>query len=112
MPYPLRIDNPALSHAELAKIGDRYGYDPVVRRLLIEIRALHNIVSRVHQLAQAAGPGHRADGFGIALAALHEQLKAETWLQEDIAKNEAYRAKLAGKEEGPYDRRTARRKGW
>lgn len=36
MPYPLRIEYPALSHAQLAIICDRYGDDLVARRLPIE----------------------------------------------------------------------------
>ena len=37
MPYPLRLEYPALTKAQLAIIDDRYGHDPVVRRLLKEV---------------------------------------------------------------------------
>jgi hypothetical protein len=109
MPYPLRIEYPALSRAQLRLLGERYGTDPVVRRLLMEIRALQNIVLRAHQVAEAAGPGGRSDAFGIAVAALHRQLEAETWFQEDLAEKEAYRARLAGGDVSPYQQRTGRR---
>ncbi|CAJ0726030.1 hypothetical protein DEE44_11370 [Ralstonia pickettii] len=95
MPYPLRIEYPALSHAQLAIIGDRYGNDPVVRRLLMEVLALQHIALRAHQVAEAAGPGSRTDAFGIAVAALHRELEAETWFQEDLAEREAYRARVS-----------------
>lgn len=111
MPYPLRIEYPALSRAQLHLIGDRYGNDPVVRRLLMEIRALQNIVLRAHQVAEAAGPGHRADAFGIAVAALHRQLEAETWFQEDLAERAAYRARVAAGDEPPNPKGASRREG-
>lgn len=109
MPYPLRIEYPALSRAQLHIIGDRYGNDPVVRRLLMEVRALQNIVLRAHQVAEAAGPGGRTDAFGIAVAALHRELEAETWFKEDLAVKEAYRARLAASDESPYEQKARRR---
>lgn len=109
MPYPLRIEYPALSRAQLRLIGDRYGNDPVVRRLLMEVRALQNIVLRAHQVAESAGPGGVTDAFGIAVAALHRQLEAETWFQEDLAEKEAYRARLAASDASPYEQRAGRR---
>jgi len=107
MPYPLRIEYPALSTEQLKTIGDRYGHDPVVRRLVMEVQALRNLVLRAHQVAEAAGPGGRTDAFGIAVEALHRELAAETWFQEDLAEREAYRASLA-KEPTPQDRRAMR----
>jgi hypothetical protein len=98
MPYPLRIQYPALSHTQLRQIGEQCGSDPVVHRLLCEIRALQNIARRAYQVAQAAGPGGRSDAFSIAVAALHRELEAETWFKEDLAEREAYRARLT---EGP-----------
>ena len=108
MPYPLRIEYPALTTEQLTTIGDRYGHDPVVRRLVMEVQALRNLVFRVHQVAEAAGPGGRTDAFGIAVEALHRELAAETWFQEDLAQREAHRASLA-KEPTPQDRRAMRR---
>ncbi|MCO5411226.1 hypothetical protein [Ralstonia mojiangensis] len=107
MPYPLRIEYPALSTEQLTAIGDRYGHDPVVRRLVMEVQALRNLVFRVHQVAEAAGPGGRTDAFGIAVAALHEELAAETWFHEEVARKEAYRASLSA-EPAPHDRRAMR----
>lgn len=109
MPYPLRIEYPALSRAQLRIIGDRYGNDPVVRRLLMEVRALQNIVRRAHQVAEAAGPGGTGDAFGIAVAALHRELEVETWFQEDLAERAAYRARLAASDQSPYETRPTRR---
>ncbi|MGN6260557.1 MAG: hypothetical protein ACTHNO_07480 [Ralstonia sp.] len=108
MPYPLRIEYPALTNAQLKTIGDRYGHDPVVRRLVMEVQALRNLVFRAHQVAEAAGPGGRTDAFGIAVEALHRELEAETWFHEDLAEREAYRAALP-KEPTPQDRRAMRR---
>ena len=107
MPYPLRIEYPALSTEQLKAIGDRYGHDPVVRRLVMEVQALRNLVYRVHQVAQAAGPGGRTDGFGIAVEALHRELAAETWFHEDIARDEALRASRP-LEPSPHERRAMR----
>lgn len=109
MPYPLRIEYPALSRAQLRIIGDRYGNDPVVRRLLMEVRALQNIVLRAHQVAEAAGPGGRCDAFGIAVAALHRELEVETWFHEDLAEKEAYRARIAAGDVSPYQQKALRR---
>ncbi|MCO5398420.1 hypothetical protein [Ralstonia soli] len=111
MPSPLRLEYPALSRAQLRIIGDRHGSDPVVRRLLMEVRALQNIVLRAHQVAEAAGPGHRADAFGIAVAASHRELEAETWFQEDLAEKAAYRATVAAGKLLPRRAGTSRREG-
>ncbi|CAJ0783309.1 hypothetical protein [Ralstonia chuxiongensis] len=107
MPYPLRIEYPALTNAQLALIGDRYGHDPVVRRLLMEVHALRNLVWRAHQVAEAAGPGGRTDAFSIAVEALHSELAVETWFHEGKAAQEAYRASLTD-EPTPHERRTMR----
>ncbi len=111
MPYPLRIEYPALSHAQLRTIGERYGGDPVVRRLLWEIRALQNLVRRAHQVAEAAGPGGRTDAFGIAVEALQKELEAETWFQEDLAERAAYRAAVSLPNPAPNERSTRQRAG-
>jgi len=107
MPYPLRIEYPALSTEQLKAIGDRYGHDPVVRRLVMEVQALRNLVYRVQQVAEAAGPGGRTDGFGIAVAALHKELAAETWFHEHVAEIEARRASRPA-EPSPHERRAMR----
>ncbi len=109
MPYPLRIEYPALSRAQLRAIGERCGDDPVVRRLLWEIRALQNLVLRAHQVAESAGPGGRTDAFGIAVEALHHELAAETWLQEDLAERAAYRAAVSQSDPMPHEHRSQRR---
>jgi hypothetical protein len=44
---PLCLECPAPTKAQLAVIGDRYGGDPVVRRRLMEVRALHEVASSV-----------------------------------------------------------------
>lgn len=111
MPYPLRIQYPALSHTQLRQIGEQCGSDPVVHRLLCEIRALQNIVRRAYQVAQAAGPGGRTDAFNIAVAALHEQLAAETWFQEDLVEIDAYHASLTDGPVTPEQRRNLRGAG-
>lgn len=108
MSSPIRTEYPALTNAQLAIIGDRYGHDPVVRRLLMEVRALQNIVCRAHQVAESAGPGSRTDAFGIAVEALHRELQGETWFQERMAEREAYRASLSD-EPTPYQRQAMRR---
>ncbi|WP_104657341.1 hypothetical protein [Ralstonia insidiosa] len=94
MSSPIRAEYPALTNAQFVIIGDRYGHDPVVRRLLMEVRALQNLVCRAHQVAESAGPGSRTDAFGIAVEALHRELAAETWFHERMAKRAAYRASL------------------
>ncbi len=109
MPYPLRLQYPAFSHAQLRAIEEGCRDDPVVRRLLIEIRALQNIARRAHQVAVAAGPGGTTDAFGIATAALHRELEAETWFAEDLAEKEAYRARLTEGTVTPDQRRKALR---
>ena len=109
MPYPLRIQYPALSGEQLRRISDRYGADPVVHRLLIEVRALQVIVRRAYQVAEAAGPGNRTDVFGIASAALHRELEAETWFQEELAARQAYRDRLAAGDVSEHHERAARR---
>ena len=109
MPYPLRIQYPALSREQIRRISDRYGADPVVHRLLIEIRALKVIVRRAYQVAEAAGPGHRTDVFGLATAALHLELQAETWFQEELAARQAYRDRLAAGDVSQHKERALRR---
>lgn len=110
MPYPLRIEYPALTRAQLAIIGDRYGDDPVVRRLLMEVCALRNLVRRVHQVAEAAGPSGGTTEFGIAVAALRRELAAETWFQEELAEKEAARAGAAAEDVAPHNERAQRRR--
>ena len=73
----------------------------------MEVQALRNLVFRVHQVAEAAGPGGRSDAFGIAVEALHKELAAETWFHEDVARNEAYRASRPA-EPSPHERRAMR----
>ncbi|BEU71774.1 hypothetical protein MAFF211271_13290 [Ralstonia syzygii subsp. indonesiensis] len=73
-----------------------------------EIRALQNLVRRAHQVAESAGPGGRTDAFGIAVEALHRELDAETWLQEDLAELDAYRAAVSQADPTPA-RRPARK---
>ena len=107
MPYPLRLQYPAFSHAQLRAIEEGCRDDPVVRRLLIEIKALQNIARRAYQVAEAAGPGGRTDVFSIATAALHRELAAETWFQEDLAERAAYRARLSEGPVTPQQRREA-----
>lgn len=99
MPYPLLLEYPALTKAQLAIISDRYGNDPVVRRLLMEVRALQNLVRRVHQVAEAAGPTGGTTEFGIAVTALRRELAAETWFQEELAKSQADRAEWVAQHE-------------
>jgi len=109
MPYPLRIKYPAFSRAQLRAIEEGCRDDPVVRRLLIEIQALQNIARRAYQVADAAGPGGHSDAFGIATAALHRELEAETWVQEELADKAAYRARLIEGPVTPDQRREALR---
>lgn len=111
MSYPLRIQYPALSHTQLRQIGEQCGSDPVVHRLLCEIRALQNIVRRAHQVAHSAGPGGRSDAFTIAVASLHEELAGETWFQEDLAERSAYHASLTEGPVTPEQRRKLRGTG-
>jgi hypothetical protein len=110
MPYPLRTEYPALTRAQLVVIGDRYGDDPVVRRLLMEVWALRNLVRRVHQVAEAAGPSGGTTEFGIAVAALRRQLAAETWFQEELAEREAARARWAAEDVASHKERAQRRR--
>lgn len=109
MPYPLRIQYPALSRAQLRAISERYSSDPVVHRLLMEVRALQNIALRAHQVAESAGPGGTSDAFGIAVAALHRELEAETWFKDDMAEKEAYRRRVAEPALTPEQQRAQRR---
>jgi hypothetical protein len=104
---PLRLQNPVFSLAQLQQISGRYGGDPLVHRLLVEIRALQVIVRRAYQVAESAGLSSReVDAFGIAVAALHEELSGETWFQEELAERKAYRERLAAGDASPNQMRS------
>lgn len=77
MSFPLRRRFPALSRKRLHQIQQDYGHDPVVRRLLWEIKCLHVIVMRARQLEQAMGPGEGSIDTGFILGCLREELAAE-----------------------------------
>ena len=110
MPYPLRLEYPALTKAQLAIIDDRYGHDPVVRRLLKEVLALQNLVRRVHQVAEAAGPSAGSTEFGIAVEALRRELAAETWFQQELAEQEADRVRWEAEDQQARKARAERRR--
>lgn len=82
MSFPLRRRFPALSRKRLRQIQRDHGHDPVVRRLLWEIKCLHGIVMRARQLEQAMRQGERSTDTGFILGCLREELAAEDWLYE------------------------------
>lgn len=82
MTFPLRQRFAALTRKRLREIQQQYGHDPVVRRLMWEIRCLQVVVMRVRQLEQSMGPGEGATDVRIIVGALRRELAAETWLQE------------------------------
>ncbi|WP_459199257.1 hypothetical protein ACQVRX_01515 [Ralstonia pseudosolanacearum] len=82
MTLPLRQRFPALTRKRLSEIQRQYGHDPVVRRLLWEIRCLQVVVMRSRQLEQAMPPGEGTSDTGIIVGALRRELAAETWLLE------------------------------
>ncbi|ANH76500.1 hypothetical protein ACS15_4412 [Ralstonia insidiosa] len=49
------------------QIQQDYGHDPVVRRLLWEVKCLHVIAMRARQLEQAMGPGEGTTDTGFIL---------------------------------------------
>ena len=82
MTFPLRQRFPALTRKRLSEIQQQYGHDPVVRRLLWEIRCLQVVVMRARQLEQSMEPGDGTTDTGIIVGALRRELAAETWLLE------------------------------
>lgn len=82
MSFPLRRRFPALTRKRLREIQQHYGHDPVVRRLLWEIKCLHVIVMRARQLEQSMGPGEGTTDTGLILSSLREELAGESWLLE------------------------------
>lgn len=60
----------------------QYGHDPVVRRLLWEIRCLQVVIMRARQLEQSMERGDGTTDTGIIVGALRRELAAETWLLE------------------------------
>ncbi|RIJ85156.1 hypothetical protein RSP822_17105 [Ralstonia solanacearum] len=73
---------PALTRRRLRDIQREHGHDPVVRRLLWEIKCLHILVMRARQLEQSMGPGEGTTDTGLILGSLREELAAEGWLLE------------------------------
>ena len=59
-----------------------YGHDPVVRRLLWEIKGLQVVIMRARQLEQSLPPGKGTTDTGLILGALRRELAAESWLRE------------------------------
>ena len=57
MSFPLRRRFPPLTRRRLQEIQQQYGHDPVVRRLLWEIRCLQIVIMRARQLEQSLPPG-------------------------------------------------------
>ena len=99
MTFPLRQRFPALTRKRLHDIQQQYGHDPVVRRLLWEIRCLQVVVMRARQLEQAMPPSEGTTDTGIIVSALRSELAAESWLLErtrhlrkDAAMMNAYNA--------------------
>jgi len=82
MTLPLRRRFPSLTRKRLREIQSQYGHDPVVRRLLWEIKCLQILLRRARQLEQSLGPGAGTTDTGIILSALRGELEAESWLQE------------------------------
>ncbi|RAA12351.1 hypothetical protein [Ralstonia pseudosolanacearum] len=82
MSFPLRRRFPALTSKRLRAIQRQYGHDPVVLRLLWEIKCLHVVVMRARQLEQSLGPGEGTTDTGIILGCLREELAGEDWLHE------------------------------
>ena len=82
MTFPLRQRFPALTRKRLREIQLQYGHDPVVRRLLSEIRCLQVVIMRARQLEQSMGPGEGTTDTGIIVGALRSELAGESWLQE------------------------------
>lgn len=82
MTFPLRQRFPALTRKRLREIRLQRGDDPVVRRLLWEIKCLQAVIMRARQLEQSLGPTERATERGIVLGCLREELAAEAWLLE------------------------------
>ncbi|MBA4233893.1 MULTISPECIES: hypothetical protein [Ralstonia] len=82
MTFPLRRRFPPLTRKRLREIQQQYGHDPVVRRLLWEIKCLQILIRRARQLEQAMGPGEGTTDTGIILGALRRELATESWLQE------------------------------
>lgn len=82
MSFPLRRRFPALTRKRLREIQQQYGHDPVVRRLLWEIKCLQILLRRARQLEQSMGPGEGTTDTGLILSSLREELAAESWLTE------------------------------
>lgn len=82
MTIPLRQPFPALPRKRLSEIQQQYGHDPVVRRLLWEIRCLQVVVMRARQLEQSMRPGDGTTDTAIIVGALRRKLAAELWLLE------------------------------
>lgn len=82
MTFPFRRRFPALTEKRLREIQRQYGHDPVVRRLLWEIKCLHVIIMRARQLEVSMGPGEGTTDTGLILRSLREELAAESWLLE------------------------------
>ena len=82
MTLPLRHRFPSLTRKRLREIQSQYGHDPVVRRLLWEIKCLQILLRRARQLEQSMGPGEGTTDTGLILSSLREELAAESWLLE------------------------------
>ncbi|APF85620.1 hypothetical protein ACPPTV_16615 [Ralstonia pseudosolanacearum] len=82
MSFPLRRRFPSLTQKRLHEIQQQYGHDPVVRRLLWEIRCLQIVIMRARQLEQSLPLGEGTTDTGLILGALRGELAAESWLQE------------------------------
>ena len=82
MSFPLRRRFPPLTRRRLQEIQRQYGHDPVVRRLLWEIKGLQVVIMRARQLEQSLPPGKGTTDTGLILGALRRELAAESWLRE------------------------------
>ena len=82
MSFPIRRRFPPLTRKRLHEIQQQYGHDPVVRRLLWEIRCLQVVIMRARQLEKSLPPGEGTTDTGLILGVLRRELAAESWLLE------------------------------
>lgn len=66
MTFPLRQRFPVLTRTRLRGIQQQHGDDPVIRRLLWEIKCLQSIIMRAQQLEQSLHPTEQATERRIA----------------------------------------------